>query len=315
MARIKDNRDLIVIGVCAGLLFFNLVILAYAFFNRRYLPLKSKNLPIMYLGFVAMLCWSIGSVYGYHSSYLNKNGVICAATFGVARMSLGSFLFIGLFQFRVYQYIVIFLWRKRAKGRYLWCPVLYLVTISFAYALAAFLLPPKWGFSYNVKNQTCHAQSPIFIFGLCVLVVQFAISVALTVKARTINACFNEYVEIIVTISLTALSGVVTILVHWYPASPDQKYPLRIVETLAVLVFSQVYFVLILGPPIYHSLVDREQYLCYFMRRLMDYRLVREYDLASLYCSSTRGSVASQATLVGTYDPRKPPEVSYIPHA
>ncbi|KAI8326530.1 hypothetical protein GQ54DRAFT_1418 [Martensiomyces pterosporus] len=310
MENVRDSRDLVVIGVCGGVLLVNFLVLAYAFVHRSYLPLKSKNLPIMYLTYVAMVCWFIGSVYSNHSSYLPKSWLICMATYGWARMSLGIFLFVALFQFRVYQYIAIFLWKRRATGAYLWVPVAYLVLISLSYGLAACLLPQSLGFAYYPETKSCHTQNAIFVSGLCMLALQFGVSVALTFKARKINACFNEYREIVITITLTALASLVSILARWLPGGTNTKYQLATAETFAMFIASQVHFFIILGPPVYHSIVDKDEYLRYFIERMRDLGLAREYDLVETAGSGSSASATSQmGTLVAVHDMHKPPEV------
>ncbi|KAI8321375.1 hypothetical protein GQ54DRAFT_252414, partial [Martensiomyces pterosporus] len=234
----------------------------------------------MYGTYISMVCLFLGSAYVNQSSYFARSWVICVSTYAWVRMSLGVFMFIGLFQLRVYQYITIFIWKRRAVGKRLWIPIGYVYSISVIYAIASVALPQNHGFDYDSKEDACITQNAIYIFGLVLLGIQLVVTLMLTVKARKINACFNEFREIVAIIVLTCIAGVISACTRWLPSGPNKLFESRLVNTLAIFFATEVNFFIILGPPIYHSIFNKEEHLRYFMRRMKMTNLVRQYEMA-----------------------------------
>ncbi|KAJ1955480.1 hypothetical protein GGI12_005549, partial [Dipsacomyces acuminosporus] len=282
MKKTRDKRDLVVICVCSGILAVNLLMLLYAFTQRAYLPLKSKNLPIMYITYVSMVCWFLGSMYANQSSYFPLSWLICVSIYAWVRMSLGVFLFIGMFQLRVYHYITIFILQRRVLGRRLWLPVAYLCIISATYAVVAVALPQQYGFKYYASTDACVTQNVIYVVGYVLLGIQLVVTLGLSIKARKINACFNEFREIIIIIALACLAGIISACTRWIAhSSPSKAFWVEAIDTLALFFASEVNFVVILGPPLYHSVFNREEHLQYFIHRMKHCNLVKEYEMAN----------------------------------
>ncbi|KAI8326528.1 hypothetical protein GQ54DRAFT_307515 [Martensiomyces pterosporus] len=253
----------------------------YAFTQRSYPPLKSRNLPIMYLLYISMVCWFVGSIYVNHSSYMPKSWLICVATFSWLRMSLGVYLFFALFQIRVYFYISIFIWRRAARGKLLWALIAYQSVLSLAYAIVAAVLPKDLGYEYYADSYTCMNHNAIYYVGIGLVVFQFAVSLGLTFKARKINSRFNEFREFVVILTFTFVAGVISICTRMIRGLHDRRSTVDVLDTVAQFIPTQAYFFVVLGPPIYHSIVDRERHLAYFMSRMVEANLVRQYDMAS----------------------------------
>ncbi|KAI8326529.1 hypothetical protein GQ54DRAFT_307516 [Martensiomyces pterosporus] len=195
-------------------------------------------------------------------------------------MSLGIYLFFALFQLRVYLYISIFNWKRRAKGVYLWVPIGYHVAVPLAYAIVAAALPQSLGYGYSPDTYTCMNHDAIYYIGIGLTAFQFLISAGLTFKARKINTCFNEFREFVIILAIAMVAGVLSICTRMMSGWQDRSYTVDALDTAAEFIPAQAYFFVVLGPPIYHSIVDKDEYLAYFMRKMLKANLVRQYDMS-----------------------------------
>ncbi|KAJ1959288.1 hypothetical protein GGI12_004412 [Dipsacomyces acuminosporus] len=294
----RDKRELAIIWVCSSVLFINLLLLVYVYTQRSYIPLKVKNLPLMYLSFVSMVCWFIGSVYVNQSSYLAKNWAICVVTNLWVRMSFGTYFLVALVQMRVYEYIVIFRWKRRATGRYLWIPVAYEVTFPLIYGILGTALPHKSGMEYDPESRMCRTGHTLYIIGYTYLGFQFVITAYLAYKARKINACFNEFKDITTILVCTFVSMLITCILHFLKPSVRESFGVHAISTLVMFAFTQVHFFVILARPIYHSIFDREQHLDYFLRTMGESGLTKQYQMGTTEKTGATGAPLTKTTII-----------------
>ncbi|KAI8321373.1 hypothetical protein GQ54DRAFT_325070 [Martensiomyces pterosporus] len=285
-----DQREVILISVCTALLFKNFLFLLYTFFQRRYLPLKCKNLPLMYWTYFATVAWFIGNVYTNQTIAPKSSWFVCVVTYSWLKMSLGGYLWMSLFQFRVYQFIAIFIWKRRVQGKYLWYPVAYMVAIPLAYAIVAAALPQNIGLKYIPPLELCFGSKAYFYVAMALVFFQILAFIFIIFMARNIHTCFNEYTEILVCffVALGALIG--GIVTFWIPATPHRAFIFGTLNTVLPIATAQVYFYVLLVRPVYHSVFDKEEYLKFFLARMRQYNLIREYQMANNESTSGLGS-------------------------
>ncbi|KAJ1959824.1 hypothetical protein GGI12_004137, partial [Dipsacomyces acuminosporus] len=85
-----DRREVAVIAICSVILFLDLIALVYTYINRTYLPLKTKNLPLMYWTYLSGIFWFVGDVYSYFKIARKTSWITCVVTTGWLRLSLGG---------------------------------------------------------------------------------------------------------------------------------------------------------------------------------------------------------------------------------
>ncbi|ORX73074.1 hypothetical protein DL89DRAFT_255220 [Linderina pennispora] len=196
-------------------------------------------------------------------------------------MSFGTFLWVALFQLRIWQYLLIFRWKQRAVGRYLLWPAIYVFVLIVPYTVAAILFPPSIGFEYFPENNDCVTKAPVYMFAIAIIVIELCSAIALTYLARNINTCFREFREIVIIISTTVAATVASIIVRWIPNTTGSKFYKGMLDTSFMLIAAQLYLIVLLSKPIYHSIVDPNEYVEYFMHRLRTQNLMQEYSIST----------------------------------
>ncbi|KAI7835090.1 hypothetical protein BX661DRAFT_168257 [Kickxella alabastrina] len=156
------------------------------------------------------------------------------------------------------------------------------VTIGWlVYAALAFVLDSNAGYGYDIKSNMCIVQSPIFLAGMGVLIIQGLVVCGMLVKARKMESCFGEFKKMLIVTGILTLSGILTIAFKYAKFGPDGQVLAGILKLLAVFIPQQAYFYIILGPPIYHSLRDSEAYYRVFVERIEKQGLAQLYKMAS----------------------------------
>ncbi|KAJ1950529.1 hypothetical protein FBU59_000635 [Linderina macrospora] len=231
-----------------------------------------------------------------------RNRAICILTLGIFRVSLGSISFAGLFLFRVYHYWLIFILKRRPTGWYLSLPIGSIATLVVAYTVAAIALPPRYGFDYIVETDECTAAYPIYYSGVGIMVVQLIAVVCLVFMARKVTPLFNEFAELVVILVSMASSFGLSIAFRWIIRGNDSRVVIGIINTSLLLVACQVYYIALLGRPVFHALVDPEQYLMFVLRKMKESNLATEYDF-SRQQQSRQQQQWTAATLQKATDP------------
>ncbi|KAJ1947073.1 hypothetical protein GGF37_000708 [Kickxella alabastrina] len=277
----NNAPDIVILVICILALMVNFTVLVYSYIKREYTPLKSQNLSNMYFTYVSMVMSFIGSVFIGSSRYAVKEWAVCAVTIGWLGMSIGVLMFVAMFQMRLYRYINVFVLKRQPKGIFLIIPSIYLVSVSVVYAALAFVLDSNAGYGYDIKSNMCIVQSPIFLAGMGVLIIQGLVVCGMLVKARKMESCFGEFKKMLIVTGILTLSGILTIAFKYAKFGPDGQVLAGILKLLAVFIPQQAYFYIILGPPIYHSLRDSEAYYRVFVERIEKQGLAQLYEMAS----------------------------------
>ncbi|KAJ2233094.1 hypothetical protein H4R99_001999 [Coemansia sp. RSA 1722] len=233
----------------------------------------------MYFTYISMMLSFIGSVFVSNSQFANKEWAVCAVTIGWLGMSLGVLMFVALLLMRIYRYINVFLLKRRATGIYFIIPVAYLVAVSTLYAVLSFVINPKSGYSYDPKTNMCVVATPLYVVGVVLLAIQGIIMCVMLVKARKMECCFNEYKIMIITVGVCFVAGIIILVLRFVKIGSDNMAS-GILKIIFMFIPQQVYFFLILGPPIYHSLRDSEEYLAYFIDTIEKRGLSPIYEMA-----------------------------------
>ncbi|KAJ2741395.1 hypothetical protein GGI20_005217 [Coemansia sp. BCRC 34301] len=281
MAYPVDKREITVVGINSAVLFISFVVLVYVNINRTYIPLKCKNIPLINALYTTMFLWFIGDIYTYQPTLVHASRPICIATMSWLRMSLGVFSVISCHLLRIYQYQCIFQWRIRANGKHLWIPAALWTIIPLTYGILASVLPEDKGNSYVADPPMCLAEKPVYFVAVAFTVILMILWVYATVLMRQVNVCFNEYRELLVVIVTTILVVVTQVVLRWIPAIGDSGFVYNTMASMSDVLIGQISLFLLVYKPAYHCLVDKDEYLKYFLRTLKRENRQTEYELAN----------------------------------
>ncbi|KAJ1965610.1 hypothetical protein GGI12_000661 [Dipsacomyces acuminosporus] len=322
--RTPDKRDIAVVACCSVMMFVTFLILIYVNVNRSYIPFKCKNIPLINVLFVSTLMLLIGDVYVNHSSLLYTNRPICIVTVSWLRISFGMYNVVCCYTFRVYEYICIFRWKVRATGKYLWIPLALWVLIPLIYGILASTLPPDWGIGYDEDTRICTTSRPLYLMAVAFIIILLLVLGYATFVARRLNSCFNEFRELLPMIFYTLTAMVVQVAFRWIPSIGRNTFIYNTLVTMTDLFVGQVSFYALVARPVYHCIVDREEYLNYFMYKLKQENLEQEYEMANgehMVHTNSRMRMATASTpQSNSYTklnmvPTNPPDTSYYTRA
>ncbi|ORX73076.1 hypothetical protein DL89DRAFT_265229, partial [Linderina pennispora] len=136
------------------------------------------------------------------------------------------------------------------------------------------------GFDYNAEQGVCEANQPIYYTGIGIIALQMIAAVSLVIHARKMTPLFNEFAEMVVILVAMSTSVGLSVAFRWIIRGDDSRVVIGIINTSLLLVACQIYFIALLGRPIFHALVDREEYLVFMLHRMKESNLMTEYDIS-----------------------------------
>ncbi|KAI7829893.1 hypothetical protein BX661DRAFT_180689 [Kickxella alabastrina] len=288
-----DKREIILLCVNSSVMFISFLVLIYINFNRAYIPLKCKNIRLINVLYVSIFCWYVGDIYTYLPTLVPISQPICLATSAWLRISVGAYTLIGCHLFRIYQYHSIFQWHRRAKGWYLWVPIALCAFAPITYGLLASILPESQSISFDLDPAMCSAAKPIYFAAFGFLLTLILCWIYATLLMKYVNVCFSEYRELLVVTISCILVLILQVVLRWVPGFDGTGIGYSIVTSVTDLFIGQVSFYSIIWRPTYHCLVDRDEYLIYFLRTLERQNRMAEYELANgaVFMSNYNGTV------------------------
>ncbi|KAJ1880952.1 hypothetical protein H4R99_001488 [Coemansia sp. RSA 1722] len=295
----SDSRELAVFGINTAIILASFMVLCYINVNRGYIPLKCKNIPLLNTLYLTIFLWYVGDIFTYQPTLVHLSRATCIATMSWLRMSLGVYSVISCHIFRIYQYHCIFRWKIRATGVYLWLPVVVWALFPLIYGILAAALPENLGISVQLPTG-CYAAKPSYFVALAFLLLLLLAWVYATLLMTRVNVCFSEYRELLLVICSTVSVVLVQVILRWVPGVGDSGFAYNTMTSVTDVLIGQISFLVLVGRPAYHCLVDRDEYLSRFLQTLKQENRQSEYELANgekisrLRLSSDRYSVVHQ---------------------
>ncbi|KAJ1736166.1 hypothetical protein LPJ61_000125 [Coemansia biformis] len=280
MAGGSNGGGIAIIVICVLIILCNFAAATYCFIRRKYLPIKARNLPNMYLTCVAILMTFIGNVNTATFSGAGKEWMICTIAVGWLGMALGGMVFVAMLQLRAYSYFSVFILRRRAVGVFFILPVAYLIMLSVIYGALAFILAPSVGFDYIANDNTCVAGAGIYYTGMVFMIIQILVLGLLLFKARKMVSCFHEFRTMLIVYGVGVLCAIILVAINHVKWSSDQLVVYGILKILFAFIPQQVYFWIILAMPIYHSFRHPGSYLHSFVETVEEKGLSQVYEMA-----------------------------------
>ncbi|KAJ2868720.1 hypothetical protein GGI22_000696 [Coemansia erecta] len=275
----------------------NTLMFAYAVWNRKYPPLKAKNMPLISVLYISMLFWFLGTI----GTNFNLPGVFdfkssCIVFASWFRVLLGVFLFIHINIFRLYTYLRIFRELKRMRPRvYVIGALLYLATIM-GYGIPITVLHNKLTVEFIPELGTCMYGTVFIELSFAIVWIGWVAVVAVTVVARDINTSFNEYKEMVIIIILSSITITYETIAH----NIVRDYVLyrwsRTLSTFMEYLSSQSALFVLLGVPVYNCIFHRESYRRKFFEKMRADGMVARYEYALASTTDTTNVVSTNIT-------------------
>ncbi|KAJ2796635.1 hypothetical protein H4R20_005466, partial [Coemansia guatemalensis] len=267
--------------IAVGSVFFVLtsVLLGYAWLNRRYQPIRAKNLPQTSLMLFCGVLWFVGDI--------GANGHV--TTTGVwANCRLWHlwfrFMFAFLFSSCVLARVLALYWllvrRKKLGGWQALVPFAASVLCIVVFCLVGQLVSPDVTVRYEADAALCLKASVYRACGLALQWGMWALVIVFMWLVRNIQSSFNEVLEsllIVLTMLVTLLQTTVN----------DAKYnPLsahraaRVASTWMDFINANIIVWIILAYPVYQSMFNRKRYSINWRMNLVNDGFRREYALS-----------------------------------
>ncbi|ORX69449.1 hypothetical protein DL89DRAFT_267670 [Linderina pennispora] len=279
--------DTAVVVFGAAMLAIDLVVMLYIVWNRKYPPIRAKNIPLLVVLFVSLVIWYIGSIatqldVGNINSF-SGSCILFAIWF---RVLLGVFLFTFVNVFRLYTYIRIFRYRKPVKGWSYWIPVIIFLVIILAFGLTTTLLHESLGVFLIEGIDVCRYTIRFKEIAFGIVWFGWLAVILSTFLARNINTSFNEYYEMLAVCIITSIAIAYETIIQHILANYILFIWSRTTSALIEVIAGQVTFFILVTTPVYNCLVNREGYQKAFFEKMHNDGMTARY-LSSIESSSS----------------------------
>ncbi|KAI9596249.1 hypothetical protein BDF19DRAFT_412839 [Syncephalis fuscata] len=251
-----------IFGVLSGI---NLLAFIYAFFNRRYPPIKAKQINLVAFYFLASVIWCIGllQVYGF----FGFEGIwqYCVLWRIWLKDVFGLGMILGFINFRFYSLYVVFVCGRSFADAPKLLPAVCYVAPYLSLAMVSMLrsdnvIQEKPGHFCSLKEW--YGIAFMLVVGLSLLLAFYQCYLL-----RNISRSFNEYKTQVIGLSMIIFTYAVNLAFMKRPL----PYMLEVKVGMFImnLLTATIYIWLMIGSPIIGSLFYRQSYLEKFVSNLM----------------------------------------------
>ncbi|PIA13289.1 hypothetical protein COEREDRAFT_104188 [Coemansia reversa NRRL 1564] len=282
MTQLVDNREVAVMGVNTVLISLSLATVVLVHLNRTYIPLKCKNIPLIYTLFCTMFLWYIGDIFTYQPTLVKASRPICILTMSWMRISLGIYSVVSCHIFRIYQYYCIFKLRIRATGWYLWIPIAIWSLLPLSYGIMASTMSANGiGNAFIEGPPMCISHKPLYFVAVGFLILLLICWIYATLMMSRVNVCFNEYRELLVVIICTISIVILQVVLRWIPNVGNSGFGYNTFASISDMLIGLVGLLVIVFKPLFHCYFGRREYLSYFLHTLKQNHLQTQYEMAN----------------------------------
>ncbi|RKP15124.1 hypothetical protein BJ684DRAFT_7485, partial [Piptocephalis cylindrospora] len=260
-----EARQVIYIAftVLYGLGFIALIL---AFWHRQYPPLKVKHLPLLSTAYVASFLWFIGVMQTNGFFTYNGPWSLCILWGVWVQWIFGLCLVLGVLTLRLYTLFHVFVRRRAISDQRFILPFLIAGTPVLGVGFFSLFAPPIWTDYLDPIHGDCRFN-PYFSLVLLIFTVFFLLILGwFTWALRGIRQGFNEFNETRIGYLLYVITFLLngTFILKRWTFHLWGKYILVIVDLLV----GNIYFWLVITPPLFGCLFRREAYLMRFVLAL-----------------------------------------------
>ncbi|KAJ1959868.1 hypothetical protein GGI12_004111 [Dipsacomyces acuminosporus] len=269
------------------------VLIALAWLNRNYKPIKAKNLPNITLMFIATVCWAIGVMPG--------NGIV--AIVGVwshcrfwavwIRMTM-TYTYVFLVVFRTHALYRIFILRKPCRGIGYYIPVIIFTVFILSFCITSTAVTPEMSVRYVPSLEICSYSKAFHIVCIAFAGVLWVIHTIYIFVTRNIRSSFNEFRESLIIYLVGVTNLLVALFLHFMvKAYPLHKY-VRIVSTVCDVLCGCIPVIILLAHPVYMCYFRHDEYLSRWKSKLVAESMVEIYKLQNIDVSIS--TLAAEST-------------------
>ncbi|KAJ1942133.1 hypothetical protein EC988_006574, partial [Linderina pennispora] len=274
--------------------------LVFAWLNRKFPPLRAKNLPLTTVMYLSAVIWFFGSCV-CNGLIENKGIWRECQVWGIWVNLAFEYVFSCTVIFRIYSLDRIFNQRKTNRGLRYWAPLV----AMYCSVLVLCIVSQAVGESNTVKYidffKTCHY---ITHYRYACMSIRWCLSVviaALTIKIRNIHSSFNEFRESAFFAVLSISTDLETTLVQVLNNKHSLSRSIR--GTAAAFDFATGFVAIwiLIGYPVINCILRRNEYLEEWLDKLSRDGLRNEYAMEPIMQNSRSGySKFKHGSLVDT---------------
>ncbi|KAJ2487098.1 hypothetical protein EV174_000709, partial [Coemansia sp. RSA 2320] len=275
--------DLSTIIVLSTMYFIELIALCYQVYNRRYPPLRVKNVPLMCSLYVGAVIWFVGDISTGGLIHISQTAALrnCKLTLIWLRACLGSYFVTAMFSLRCFSLYYVFCRGKAFTGRVVYLSLSVTVLALLLFGTIATVVPSELTTHYVEIFEICDANRNFIIAMLLICWLIMAFTAVMSWRMRNIPFSFNERMEVfasfVLLIVVSTLNTVCLLAINVYPASLGWRTAL----VYANHVGASVAYWIIMGEATYNCIFNREKYLQYWIGTLREDGTKQQYQYVS----------------------------------
>ncbi|KAJ1741659.1 hypothetical protein LPJ78_002102 [Coemansia sp. RSA 989] len=275
-----DLSTIVVLSVMYGVEF---IALCYQLYNRDYLPLKAKNVPIMFSLYFGAISWLMGDIFTGGLVHLGQSPILrnCKFTIIWLRVCIGAYYVTSIFALRCYSLYIVFYKGKAFKGKVA-ITSLGIAIVSIAlFGIISMLMPTRMVTHYEEILDMCYIDRYYIVAVLLVIWSIWIYTAIMNWRMRKIPFCFNERVEMftsfIILLVVSLMNSIALLVINVYPASRGWRNALLYTNHVG----ASIGYWVVMWEPTYGCLFHREEYLQYWINILKEDQMEREYDYST----------------------------------
>ncbi|KAJ2790929.1 hypothetical protein H4R21_006412, partial [Coemansia helicoidea] len=278
-----SHVDMSTIIVLSLMYLIEFVALCYQLRNRNYMPLKVKNVPIMFSLFFGAVGWLAGDILSGGLVHLRPSPVLQNCTFTVIwlRVCIGAYYVTSVFALRCFSLYYVFYTGKAYKGKVVLITFGVVVVSILLFGLISTVIPSSMTIQYNDILDMCYYDKGYVAAVIVIIWCIWLYTAYMNWRMRNIAFCFNERAEIVTLFAIMLMVVVMNTLclfaVNVYPASLGWRTALLYVNHVGA---STGYWI-VMFEPTYNCLFNREEYLRYWIAILKEDQMEREYGYST----------------------------------
>ncbi|KAJ1799660.1 hypothetical protein LPJ59_001676 [Coemansia sp. RSA 2399] len=271
------GADTAVIAVGSAMFGITLIFIATAWINRRFSPIRAKNLPMVTCLFVAGVLWFVGDI-PMNGHVLLKGTFSNCKEWNIWARVLFCFWYTTVLVVRCYALDRVFNQNKPTRGIAYYATSVVLVLFYLGYSIVTQAMPDKLTISYNSEVELCTTTHGYHYVTVIILWVNWLVFSFMMIRLRNIQSTFNEFYESLVILAFGIAAMIKTSVVHF----TRPNYPLilgyRVAETIGDAFVSNGVILVIIAYPVIRSIYRSKEYEAKWLLRLRTDGLEDMYD-------------------------------------
>ncbi|KAJ1895645.1 hypothetical protein LPJ66_004463 [Kickxella alabastrina] len=274
------STDMVVIVVCSGLFGLTTIMLVYAWFNKKYRPIRAKNLSWTTCIHVSGVLWFLGDVVSNGHVRIKGPFAHCKLWIIWFRV-LFCYVYASMHIVRFFALDRVFNQGKPFRGLTVFIYLTVVVLVNVIYCLVIQLIKTELTVQQIDAMEACNVTQGFRIVAISIQWVLWSCVAVLIFRLRNIQSSFNEFRESLAIFAVAMIALVESTVTNMvFP-----KYPLilprRVEKTFVDVLAANVMIWLIIGHPVFMCLFYRREYETAWLKKLTKDGHKKEYNVSS----------------------------------